>query len=367
MSEIINRATTDEEAKAILIEISKRGLLPFTMDKNSVVKRFTNGNQSLPLAVYPDKSKNDEFVVRMPRNDAAAKEMKQDSIFSEYLNSYIKKTKIPNVSYIESEGNIPIAVHRSIQGKTMNFNDQPDTLNYSDLSEDQKKLLAKDIAVFLNELHQIPVDNQSIIPKSDLRYYDPKKSAKYRELMHQFGINMDDFETGKEEDMVCCHNDCHGGNMAFNTEKEHVLQGVFDFGMCGVNNRSSDFVKLYQIDRELARLTIDEYNKISPTKVNIKDADRQYLAWQAENLMLPDKNPQQWNEESIDKLKMAIRKTLFKFKKDIIAEKQQNNTHLSKDNKLLELSGRVSHNNERLVKTSTVANLQLTTSILKIR
>ena len=178
--------------------------------------------------------------------------------------------------------------------------------------------------------------------------------------MQQFGINMDSFETGeKNEDLVCCHNDCHGGNMAFNAEKEHVLQGVFDFGMCGINNRSSDFVKLYQIDRELARLTINEYNKLSPQKVNVKNVDKQYLAWLAENLMIPEKNPQLWNEQSRKKLQMAIEKKLIKFKKDLNREKQQEEQKLPGNNKFLKLSGRIPSEEQRISAISTVESPKL--------
>lgn len=348
MSNTINRNTTDEEAKTLLIEISKKGKLPFNVNEDSIVRRFTNGSQSLPLAVYPDGSENNEFVVRMPRSEGATEEMKQDSIFSEYLNSRITKTQIPKVLFIENDGSVPIAVHRSIQGKTMDFAGQDDTLHYADLSEIQKRFLAQDLAVFFYELHQIPIDNQTIIPQSSVKYYSKEKSGRYRELMKRFGINMDDFNTVEEEDSVCCHNDCHGGNMAFNEKKEHVLQGVFDFGMCGINNRSSDFVKLYQIDRELARLTINEYNRISPKKVNIKDTDRQYLAWQAENLMLPEKAPEHWDEQSKNKLQIAIGKTLIKFKRDLNREKQQGENDPPNDKKLLKLSGRISPNNQRI-------------------
>lgn len=324
MNALINKETSDEQAKDILIKMSDENLLPFRMTQKSIVKRFTNGNQSLPLAVYPDGKQDNEFVVRMPRSQGAAEEMKQDSLFSQFLNKHIKQTRIPQVLYIEANGNIPIAVHRSIQGKTMNFAGQNDTLHYTDLSPKQKQLLAKDLAVFFMELHKIPIDEQSPIGSSSLKYYHPEHADRYKTLMADLGINMDNFKTDTKDDLVCCHNDCHGGNMAFDINKEHVLQGVFDFGMCGVNNRSSDFVKLYQIDRELARLTINEYNKISSKPVNIKDVDRQYLAWQAENLMLPDKAPEQWNDDAKQKLFMAVSKTLIKFKKDLNRERQEN-------------------------------------------
>ena len=318
MQPIINKQTTDEEVKLILTELSNKHSLPFVMTKDSVVKRFADGNQSLPLAVYPDGNDNNEFVVRVPRSQEAIKEMKQDSILSQYLNSYIKKTRIPQVSFIENNGDFPIAVHRSIKGKTMDCAGQADTIHYVNLSEQQKNLLAQDLAVFFNELHQAPIDEHSSVSRSCVEYYDEKCFDIYKEKMKHFEINMEDFKTETKEDLVCCHNDCHGGNMAFDDKKDHVLQGVFDFGMCGINIRSSDFIKLYQINRELARRTVNEYNKISSKKVNIKDVDKQYLAWQAQNLMIAEKLDDKSKQILLTKIKI----NLLNFKKDLKKEKQ---------------------------------------------
>lgn len=318
MSPIIDKNITDEEVKFILTGLSNKHSLPFVMTKNSVVKRFADGNQSLPLAVYPDGNDNNEFVVRVPRSQEAIKEMKQDSILSQYLNSHIAKTNIPQVSFIENKEGVFIAIHRSIKGRTMDCIGRADTIHYVNLSEKQKNLLAQDLAVFFNELHQVPIDKNSSLSRSCVKYYDEKSFDMYKEKMKSFGINMENFKTENREDLVCCHNDCHGGNMAFDDKKDHVLQGVFDFGMCGINTRSSDFVKLYQINRELARHTITEYNKISPKKVNIKDVDKQYLAWQVQNLMIAEKLDDKNRQILFTKIKM----NLLNFKKDLKKETQ---------------------------------------------
>lgn len=73
-----------------------------------------------------------------------------------------------------------------------------------------------------------------------------------------------------------------------NSPNDHVLKGVFDFGNADISNRSFDFIKLININRGLGRNIINQYNEISPHKVSQKEADYQYLCWQAQNLIIYD-------------------------------------------------------------------------------
>ena len=161
--------------------------------------------------------------------------------------------------------------------------------------------------------------------------------------MLKYGINLSDY-IPQNEDVVCCHNDLHGRNIAIDESKEHVLQGVFDFGVCGCNKRSADFVKLYTIDRELGRKTIEEYNKLSSNKVNIKNVDGQFLAWCAINLQMAEK----LLEPNRGKIIESMEKYITHFKNDEYKVQKENNQKFSKINKLQKLRGVMPSQNETL-------------------
>ncbi len=327
----IDNSFLDEQAKEWLINLSQNNPdFPIRVDKDTLVKRFCEGGQSLPLNI------NNEYVVRLPKSQATFDEMKRESLITHTCAKYVHNTNISNVDIYENS-DYPFAVHKSINGKTMDKEERENNVHYSQLSQKQKQLLAADLASFLYEMHQIPIAENKAIENNYIDYLQSDNFLKNKMTLLKYGINLQNYMPVKDEDMVCCHNDLHGRNIAIDETKDHVLQGVFDFGMCGVNKRSADFVKLYSIDRELGRKTIDEYNKLSPQKVDIKNVDAQFLSWCAVNIQMAEKLP----EQDKNKIMSSMERRLGYFKEDVEKQNQKINSNDENVLKIKKLRGQI--------------------------
>ena len=324
----IGQTFSDEDAKDFLINFSKELDSPFEVMKNTKVERFCEGGQSLPLNI------NNEYVVRIPRSQGCLDEMKKESAITKICAKHIHHTNISNVSIFEYKG-LGFAVHKSINGKTMDINERPNNVHYHQLSDKQKDVLAKDLGRFFSEMHQIPIKEMAQFSGNGVDYFQKSNFWGNKNTLLKQGINLSNYIPDDKDDLVCCHNDLHGRNIAIDESKTHVLQGVFDFGMCGINRRSADFVKLYTIDRELARKTMEAYNKISPQQVSIKNADGQFLAWCATNIKMAESLP----EEDRKKMMESINIYLDNFKNDRDKELNSKTSKFEKRNKLMELRG----------------------------
>ena len=310
---------TDEQCKEILISITKNEELPFEVDEKSKVERFCEGGQSIPLNV------NDEFVVRFPKeNDGNGQitfeEMKRESKICELISKHNFATNVSNVQLVENE-EYPFAFHKAVNGKTIESFSRDNNVQYKNLSAEQKDLFAKDLAVFLKEMHSIPLEEARKIPPRNITEKTQTEFKTKKRHLQKYGILLDEYKIEPKIDEVLCHNDLHGRNLAIDETKVNILSGVFDFGMADIGDRSSDFVKLCTIDRNLARKTVDEYNKLSEQKVDMKEVDYKFLSWNAESLEMASKQPK-LAANSFEKVTSAY---LSNFRKDILAEKFEKN------------------------------------------
>lgn len=335
----INENFSDAEAKIFLKKVSSEENLPFCVTDNTKVQRFCDGGQSLPLNI------GDEIVVKMPKSEETFADMKFEGIATEICSRYVHGTNISTVMVYERD-DYSFVTDKLIKGKTMDMGERGNNVHYSQLSEKQKDLLAADLASFLYEMHRIPIDEKGIIPDrynnpdkhKNIRYFDEAQVNENKLTLLGYGINLDRYPQ-QEEDLVCSHMDLHGRNIAIDETKDHVLQGVFDFGLCGFNKRSADFVKLYTIDRELGRKTIDAYNKISPQKVDVRNVEGQFLAWCAGNIRKAKEllKNEKYAEDG-KKIMNVAGMYLANFKSFENKQKQAEKT--SDSDKLLALSGR---------------------------
>lgn len=307
---------SDEFAREILMDSSHKGLVPFEVNEHTFIERFCTGGQSVPLNV------DNEYVVRLPKYEQTMQDMDYEHEVLALVNAHQPSTAVPDVQVVR-DGVYPFAYHKQILGKTLHPVERENNVCYKELAEYQKALLAKDLAVFLFELHSIPLEEAQKLPQqpSHNTVYDHEANAK---ILAGYGIDLDTYKGQQEKglDQVLCHNDLHGRNLAIDEGEEHVLRGVFDFGIAKVGRRSSDFVKLYNIDRNLARNTISEYNKISHEKVDIRDTDYAFLNSMAENLKkLPEfkaKSP-----EAAEEFMNITNAYMSAFKLDVLREKRE--------------------------------------------
>lgn len=243
--------------------------------------RLVGGSKSFAYRV-------NDYVVRFPKAEIIWQSQQLETKISELLQVNLPdkwKNKVTNISCC-STSQYPFAYHKIIKGKICdNIRGETDyNTCYDNLSESQKKLLAKDIAEFLVALHSIPTDitnpmaeNWNFTNKADFDYSLCKTVLlKYSDNK----INLDNFKCNiASDDVVFTHNDMSGINIILDETKDNVLQGILDFGNAGNMPRINDFFPYYKIHRHLARHIISAYNEISGIKINQSSADYTILAY----------------------------------------------------------------------------------------
>ncbi len=267
---------------AMIIKQSQAEIPLSIVNENSSMELLTATGQFYVIDV------NDEYIVRFPKEASlkdgksqSLEDLKAESEITKSISPYINKTKISTISVVDSQ--FPFAVHKKIKGNKLTQKD------FSKLTDEQRSLYAKDLAVFLAELHAVPLD-KVILP--DRKEFNFDNTTEIQQTLGKYDIYLHQ-NTNQTQDLVCCHNDMHAGNVGVDLSKQHILQGVFDFGMCGVAKRSSDFYKIFGFDKNLCNEVIEQYNKISPQKVDIHNVENQYLSWCAMNIKMAEgKYPQ---------------------------------------------------------------------------
>ncbi|MDO5386941.1 MAG: aminoglycoside phosphotransferase family protein [Pseudomonadota bacterium] len=291
--------------------------LPFAFD-NEKIKIISDKGQNYAI-------KAGAKLIRVPKDTHSQswKDLLREKEISKMLKSQNLQTKTSEV-YTFSNEDISFAYHDMVPGDILEGKKGEEL--YTQLTEEQKNLLAGDLAVFFAELHQIPLDNLNDIPPygAEKISYDYEKRpdfdyVKNKKHLDKFGINLDEFRTPITEDKVFCHNDLHGGNLAIDPEKEHVLNGIFDFGNADINDRSVDFIKICAVDRNLARKTLKEYNKITGANVSMKEVDYQYLNWISASI--EKFSQKQLTEEQQQKVFHQFSHDLNMFRVDVLKEK----------------------------------------------
>ncbi|MDR3208763.1 MAG: aminoglycoside phosphotransferase family protein [Rickettsiales bacterium] len=258
------------------------------------VEPYTEGGGSLALKV---KNKcGTEYAVRFPRNEAILQKMLHEKKNLDFINSEkLAETggvAIPSLlSYVDNPG-LPFLWHKAIQGDVLYGFHDTDGVDYNQLTNWQRQILAQDLAGFINAMHSIPLEKaKGIIPvyfiaesKGDvLKYFKFDEIGQLQEILDgkipggSFARIEKSVGDLNYSDAVC-HFDLHGRNMAIDKAKKKVLNGVFDFGDASVNKRVADFYKLSFVHRDLTRRVVSEYNKISSEIINIADVDFIYLA-----------------------------------------------------------------------------------------
>ena len=274
-----NNDTFSVDAAISAIKQSQANVSKPIVEANSSVNLLTATGQFYVMDI------DDKYIARFPKEEIhgdgesqSLNELKAESKITKSISPYIKKTKISNISVVNAQ--YPFAVHQKIKGHKLTKSD------FNNLSDEQKDFYAKDLADFLAELHRVPLDKVDLPDRKDLNF---DGSPEVQNTLGRYGLSLYT-DVNLTEDSVCCHNDLHAGNVGVDLNKQHILQGIFDFGMCGIANRSSDFYKIFDFDKNLCSKVIEQYNKISPQAVNLHDVENKYLSWCATNIQMAEGN-----------------------------------------------------------------------------
>lgn len=192
---------------------------------------------------------NNEYIFKIKYSTNKKKGYAKEKAIYDFINKNLKsKIQVPKVDYSLITDEISILGYKQIKGEFLS----PE--KYSHMTAEQQDKLKKDLALFLNKLHNLNVDEiseYSIDNKANvLEEYDLLKTTIYNSLKDYEQQYIEDFmgrlhSTGIFDGKKClCHNDFSCNHILLNENNEFV--GVIDFGDAGVIDECCDFIYLLE-------------------------------------------------------------------------------------------------------------------------
>lgn len=192
---------------------------------------------------------NDEYIFKHSKHDEARINLKKEIRVLNYLKGKIT-LQIPDIEYYSEE--YSVCGYKEIKGNKLS----PGI--YKGLSDDEKDMLAQDIALFLREMHSIPlpdIDGLELHVIDDYRsdyetlrkmIYDkiPDKSKEYIDDLYKRILND---ERISQYVKALCHNDLSCNHIIIQNNK---AVGIIDFGDVAITDRDKDFVYLLEDSSE---------------------------------------------------------------------------------------------------------------------
>lgn len=211
---------------------------------------------------------NGKYIFRFPKNndfnlDGEIKVLK-------YLKGKIT-TKIPDYKYIGRK--IRYVGYAKIMGSSLTIK------LLKSLSKSEKKMLARSLARFLFEFH-------AALPLKKVKEFNIKggsfkwrvnvinrlllKKLKDRKLLKLIQDSLRIYlKSKKHQKVIIAYNDLHGENIAYD-EKKRKLNGVFDFSDTAVSDINIELSCLFPLDECLNLEVINQYQKLSGRKIDLK-------------------------------------------------------------------------------------------------
>ena len=222
---------------------------------------------------------NGEYIFKQSKHDEARSNLKREIQVLNYLQGKIT-VQIPVIEYYSEK--YSVCGYREIKG------DKLTPALYQKMSDDEKDKLAQDIALFLREIHSVPlpaIDGLELNTADDYKndydalremIYDkiPGKSREYLDNLYRKLLGD---ERITEYVRTLCHNDLSCNHMIIQDNK---LVGIIDFGDAAVTDRDRDFVYLLEnsseeIGREFGLKVLECYHHpdkdLAVLKANLND------------------------------------------------------------------------------------------------
>ena len=207
---------------------------------------------------------NYEYVFKQSKHDEARINLKKEVQVLNYLKGKVT-LQIPNVEYYSEE--YGVCGYKEIKG------DKLTPIIYQNMSAEEKDKLVQDIALFLREMHSIPLPD---IDELELHVIDDYKSdySTLREIIYnkipdRSKEYLDDLYKRILNDKrisqyvkALCHNDLSCNHMIIQNNK---VVGIIDFGDVAITDRDKDFIYLLEdssgeIGREFGLKVLEYYN-----------------------------------------------------------------------------------------------------------
>ena len=192
---------------------------------------------------------NNEYVFKQAKHDEARAGLQKEKLVLDYLRGKIT-LQIPEIEFYSEEYHV--CGYKAIKGDKLT----PEL--YKAMSDVEKDRLAQDVAMFLSQMHALPLPDIDILQADVVddyqRDYDALRKTVYEKIPERSKAYLDDlfqriFSDRRITEYVkaLCHNDLSCNHMIIQNNR---VIGIIDFGDASVTDRDKDFIYLLENSRE---------------------------------------------------------------------------------------------------------------------
>jgi Phosphotransferase enzyme family len=198
-------------------------------------------------------------IAKIPRDLQSAIDIIKEHNILTIIYPYIKSLTIPQSTLITTLATF--SYHPRIKGGKLG------SKIYNKLPKDKQMCIAHDLAHFISELHQIPIDKFKGIESMEPYKYDIsdellslyKGDLTNSEIALIKSIYNKYLQFEKDADVVFGHFDIHSANVAFDIEAGKLI-GVYDFADARIDDAYKEFASISWISFDLVKNIVALYN-----------------------------------------------------------------------------------------------------------
>ena len=216
--------------------------------------------------VYEVDAESGEYIFRFPRNDFFSGVLEKEVSFSKYIKGKIK-TPTSNIRLGFDQGR-PFTCHTKIKGKSL-------TSAYPTLDDTDKERIADQVANFIYELQQVPVDTVPLNLQTtsqflaDLSHVD---NAYYDFSKHDNLIRLE------EEKMVLNHADLNPGNILI--DENNNVCAIIDFAFVSTSSDINDVSRLIgRLPEDFHEIMLNSYNRRFNSNISMEEVKSVVSVW----------------------------------------------------------------------------------------
>ncbi len=257
-----NYFTLDEDFESIIKNaLSDKKILD--------IKQITTGWTNI---VYEVSTTDGNFFFRFPRDEFWIRTIVKDYEFAKFING---KTDFKTSElYLLYDNNRPFSIHKKVNGTDL-------ASKLQTLSSEDLKVVSKDVAKFMYQLHQIPFEKNDVFETDNigLNLVDFLDELLNLHVDHKDKIfwKYDEFTNKNNNCLV--HGDLNLSNIIID-DTNHI-SAVIDFGFGGFGNKYFDIARILsrEYPQGFKEEVIKTYEELSNENLNIPVLNNEINIW----------------------------------------------------------------------------------------
>lgn len=234
------------------------------LELNQITTGWTN-------IVYEVKTNEGNYFFRFPRDDFWIRTIVKDYEFSKFIYG---KTDFETVKLeLSYDNDRPFSIHKKIEGTTL-------ANKMNDMTEDEIKVVSKDIAKFMYQLHNIKFDKSEVFSINNIGL----DLVDFLDELLNVHVSKDDmvfwkYNKFKNKNHNCLvHGDLNSSNIILD-ENNHI-SAIIDFGFGGFGNKYFDIARIIgRCPAKFKKCILQSYEEFDKQKLDSDTLEDEINIW----------------------------------------------------------------------------------------